>query len=116
MPGRAGVVFPVVEEGSRFGDGDVVVEMQMAERGHPCAVGRLVLAHAHEGFAGVGVLLEPVECHVGHDVGAVAFDAFAALGGFEFGIVVVALPREDFPKVEALGSEVRCHLPIMAVL
>ncbi len=103
MTGGAGVVFPVVEEGGRFGNGDVIVKMQVTECGHPGAVGCFVLAHEHEGFAGVGVLFEPVESHVGDDVGAVAFDAFAPLGGLEFGIVVVALPRQDLPEVEALG-------------
>lgn len=109
--GGGGVVFPSIKEGGGLGDFDVIVEIEVAQGGHPVAMRCLVLAHEEEGLVGVVLRLvfEPVDSHIGDDVGAVAEDLDFAIGGEEIGIVILALAGEDLPSVEALG--IRLEVP-----
>ena len=55
-----------------LGDLDVVVEVEVAEGGHPGAVRRLVLAHEHEGLTESFGFFHELDGHVGDNVGAVS--------------------------------------------
>ena len=100
----------VIEKHGRLDILAVPVERQVAQRRHPCAVRRLVLAHQNEGLAGLCVLLQPIDREVGHDVGAVAFDRALAVGAEQDRVVVVTLSAQHLPVVEALW--VRSQVPL----
>ena len=98
-----GVVQVAIEEGRGLGQVLVLPQFEVTQGRHPGAVRRLVLAHQQERLVAVRVLVEPVDREVGDDVGAVALDLAAALGVDQHGVVVVALPGQHVPVIEALG-------------
>ena len=104
----AGAVRVVVRE--RVGQGDVVpVPVAVTRRALPVAVRRLVVAHQEEGARGVAGL-QPVDAHVGDDVGDIALHLALAVGEGEEGVEILALPRQHGPVVEA-GRLVARPLP-----
>ena len=62
-----------------------------------------MLNHEHKGFVALPLVLEPVDCEVSHDVGAVTLDATFTVWKNHVGIVVKTLARQDRPVVEAFG-------------
>ena len=98
--GRQAPLIVVVEiVGKRIGH--VVVEVEVARVGTPHAVGGLVVEEQAEGLRLVALVAHPVYGQVGDDVGHVALSLHGLSIVDEGGIVVVALPREDVPIVEA---------------
>ncbi len=67
----------------------------------PVPVGRLVVEHEQERPRRVPPGLEEIDGHVREDVGDVAGMALRAVFADQVGIVVIALPGEDRPVVEA---------------
>ena len=58
----------------------------------------------------VASVLQPLQTHIGNDVGGVPLVVGPPLLGNEVGIVVVPLPRENFPVVEVGGIAVKMPL------
>ena len=81
--------------------GYVVIQVEVAEVGHPGAVGCFVVNEEAERFLFVADAVHPVYGQVGHDVGGVSFalHPFSVLD--ELGVVVVALAYQDVPVVKA---------------
>ena len=94
---------PIVEERVGFGNVLVPIKSKLFGAGCPFPVRCLVLAHKQERFAFVPFLVEPIEGHVGDNVGAIAVDLERALVRFELGIVIEPLPWKDRPFVKAGG-------------
>ena len=114
LGGNAALV--LVEESIGLGDLDIVVEVEVAEGGHPGAVRRLVLTHQHEGLTESFGFFHEIDGHVGNNVGAVSRNNLATLGGDQSRIVVIALPGKNSPGIEALwvsfevGLSVECRV------
>ena len=91
----------VVEQRRRFGDRDVVVEAQLVGARQPRPVRRLVLTHQEERLLVVAPLFQPLDREVRRDVGDVAVPLHLAVRREELRLVVVALPGQHVPVVEA---------------
>jgi len=72
---------------------------------------RLVLTHQHEWFVTVAIF-EPVNRHIRDDVRAISFDADLSVLCQEVGVIVQALPRQDFPIVESLRFALQMPLTV----
>lgn len=94
--------FVVVVEGLRHRERAVLEKREVARVGHPVAVLRLVVHHETEGLLRVASVLEPLDALVGDDVRDIAFAAHRVSRlPDEVGVVVVSLPGQYFPMVEA---------------
>ena len=78
---RTGVVLRIVEQRRGLGMVDVVVQIEVSRGRHPAAVGRLVLAHEHEGFSDRVRLSSQSISEVRYDVRAVALRLAHGLPG-----------------------------------
>ena len=92
----------VVIEGFRQGESHVVKGAQVLQIRHPAAVRSLVVQEQAEGLIGLPAI-QPVQRHIGGDVGAVALAHHLFPVPDEDGVVIVALAGEDVPVVEARG-------------
>ena len=107
--GRGRAPRVIVEEGLGLGDFEVVQSPQVTQGRFPASVRGLVLAHQHEGFVRVALLLEPLQAEVRDDVRGIAhvLDLLAVL--LHARVVVGPLTVEHLIAVEARG--VRLEVP-----
>ena len=86
--------------------------MQVSHGWHPATMGSLVLDHEHERLLRIAITCQPVNSGIRYDIRTIALHLHTAFGRDEERIVVVALPRKDFPVVETLRFALQMGLPV----
>ena len=89
----------------------VGIELQVASVRIPHTMWSLVMKQQTERFLFVALVLEPIECHVGDDVGHIAFALQPFPIAIELWLVVFALSDEDVPIVESRWVASEMPLP-----
>ncbi len=101
----------IVEIGDRHRKGDIGIFGQMPLGGHPVAVRRLVMDHQRKGLAVLALGPQPVEPHIGDEIGRIAGHAHLALGREEVGVIIFALVIEHLPVIELHPLGVAAQMP-----
>ena len=97
--GHSSVVIVVEILGQR--EIPVAEKPEVAGIGHPCPVRCLVVQQQAERLLLVAYTVEPLYCKVGGYVGGIALAAHCVAIVYECGVIVVALPYQYIPVVEA---------------